>query len=151
MPNKVICLNSHGCHQLRTVCTATQLVACLLLAMQEPPTTECLTVRSLSQHPACSAMQDNLHFVENKEKDSVDMAAANFLEFLKEGRSVILQDAAILQDQYPGHRLFKLPCFRLAAEGCRPSPLQQAWAAYKAEVLAAHARSTADNLEVIST
>ena len=119
--------------------------------MQQHPNTKCLTVRSLSQHLACSAMQDNLHFVENKEKDSVDMAAANFLEFLKEGRSVILQDAAILQDQYPGHRLFKLPCFRLPAEGCQPSPLQQAWAAYKAEVLAAHARSTADNLEVIST
>ena len=79
------------------------------------------------------------------------MAAANFLEFLKEGRSVILQDAAILQDQYPGHRLFKLPYFRPAAEGGRPSRLQQAWAAYKAEVLAAHARSNSDNLELIST
>ena len=95
-------------------------------------------------------MQDNLHYVEIKEKDSVDLAAANFLEFLKEGRSVILQDAAILQDQYPNHRLFNLPCFRLVAEGRQASPLQKAWAAYKAEVLAAHARSIADNLEVTS-
>ena len=38
--------------------------------------------------------------------------------------------------------------------GCRglPSfPLQKAWAAYKAEVLVAHARSIADKLEVTST
>lgn len=96
-------------------------------------------------------MQDNLHYVETQDKDSVDMAAANFLEFLTEGRGVILQDAAILQDQYPNHRLFNLPCFRLVAEGRQASPLQQAWAAYKAEVLVAHARSIADNLEVIST
>ena len=105
---------------------------------------------SLCEHLACSVTQDNLHYVETKEKDSVDLAAANFLEFLKEGRSVILQDAAILQDQYPNHRLFNLPCFRLVAEGRQASPLQKAWAAYKAEVLAAHARSIADNLEVTS-
>ena len=99
------------------------------------------------KHHARAALQDNLHYVQTQDKDAVDKAAANFLEFLKEGRSVILQDAAILQD--PAHRIFKLPCFRLPAEGHPASPLQQAWTAYKAEVLAAHARTIADNLQVI--
>ena len=93
-------------------------------------------------------MQDNLHYVQEQDKDAVDMAAANYLEFLKEGRRVILEDASILQEQYPDHRIFKLPCFRLPAEGHPASPLRQAWAKYKAEVLDAHARSIADNLQV---
>lgn len=119
--------------------------------MHEHADNDYQSVGSLCEHLACSAMQDNLHHVVTQDKDSVDLAAANFLEFLKEGRNVILQDAAILQDQYPDHRVFNLPCFRLAAEGRQASPLQQAWAAYKAEVLAAHARSIADNLEVMNT
>lgn len=104
---------------------------------------------SLCEHLACFDMQDNLHFVETQDKDSVDMAAANFLEFLTRGRSVILQDAAILQDRYPNHRLFNLPCFRPATEGRQASLLRQA--AYKAETLVAQARSIADNLKVTST
>ena len=96
----------------------------------------------------CCAAQDNLHYVQQGEANSVDRAAANYLEFLKEGRSVILEDTGILQDQDPGHRIFKLPCFQLPIEGRPASPLQRIWAEYKAEVLAAHARSIGDNLQV---
>ena len=94
-------------------------------------------------------MQDNLHHVDSQDKDTVNMAAANFLESLAQGHSVILQDAAILQDRYPNHRLFNLPCFRPATEGRQASLLRQA--AYKAETLVAQARSIADNLKVTST
>ena len=93
-------------------------------------------------------MQENLEHQQQGNKDSIDLAAENYLEFLKEGRSVILQDTAILQDQYPEHRLFRLPCFRLPAHPTQASTLQNVWAEYKAEVLAAHARSIQENLQV---
>ena len=94
-------------------------------------------------------MQENLQRELQGNKDSIDLAAENYLEFLKEGRSVILQDAAILQDQYPEHRIFRLPCFRLPAHPTHSSTLQKVWAEYKAEVLAAHARSIQENLHVL--
>jgi hypothetical protein len=33
----------------------------------------------------------------------IALAGANYLEFLKEVRKAILEDAAILQDKYPKH------------------------------------------------
>ena len=51
-------------------------------------------------------MQHNKQTIRQGENDAVDLAAANYLEFLKEGRKAILEDAAILQDKYPKHRMF---------------------------------------------
>ena len=93
-------------------------------------------------------MQHNMHNANGGKKSEVDLAARNFLEFLAEGRQVILEDAALLQDEYPQHRLFNLPCFKMPADGSLGTPLQQKWAAFKAEVIAAHARSIDQNLEV---
>ena len=93
-------------------------------------------------------MQRNMHNANGGKKSEVDLAAQNFLEFLAEGRQVILEDAALLQDEYPRHRLFNLPCFKMPADGSLGTPLQQKWAAFKAEVIAAHARSVDQNLQV---
>lgn len=93
-------------------------------------------------------MQENLGHEQQGNKDSIDLAAENYLQFLKEGRSVILQDTAVLQDRYPEHRLCRLPCFRLPAHPTQASTLQKVWTEYKAEVLAAHARSIQENLQV---
>lgn len=78
----------------------------------------------------------------------MDLAAANYLEFLKEGRKAILEDAAILQDKYPKHRIFNLPCFKLPQDDSARTALQKKWAEYKAEVIAAHVRSVDENIEV---
>lgn len=93
-------------------------------------------------------MQRNIQSAGCGKKDKVDLAAQNFLEFLAEGRKVILEDVALLQDRYPRNRLFKLPYFKMPADGSPGSPLQQKWAAFKAEVIAAHARSIDENLQV---
>ncbi|DBA89310.1 TPA: hypothetical protein ACH3X2_004780 [Trebouxia sp. C0005] len=58
-------------------------------------------------------VEHNKHSIRQGKKDAVDLAAANYLEFLKEGRKAILEDAVILQDKYPKHRIFNLPCFKL--------------------------------------
>ena len=81
-------------------------------------------------------------------KTDGDQAAANYFEFLTRGRRILLEDTAILQDAYSEHRLFNLPCFKLPAEEHARTVLQQKWADYKAEVIAAHGRSLADNLQV---
>ena len=93
-------------------------------------------------------MQHNKHSIRQGERDAVDLAAANYLEFLKEGRKAILEDAAILQDKYPKHRIFNLPCFKLPQSDSARTALQKKWAEYKAEVIAAHARSVDENIEV---
>jgi len=93
-------------------------------------------------------VQHNKHSIRQGEKDAVDLAAANYLEFLKEGRKAILEDAAILQDKYPKHRIFNLPCFKLPQDDSARTALQKKWAEYKAEVIAAHARSVDENIEV---
>lgn len=82
------------------------------------------------------------------QKKRVDKAAVNYMTFLCEGRSVILEDTAILQDMYPTHRLFKLPCFQMPAAGHQGTELQQKWKAYKEAVLAAHGRTVDDHLTV---
>ena len=76
-------------------------------------------------------------------KTDGDQAAANYFEFLTRGRRILLEDTAILQDAYSEHRLFNLPCFKLPAEEHARTVLQQKWADYKAEVIAAHGRSLA--------
>ncbi|KAL0054133.1 hypothetical protein WJX82_004373 [Trebouxia sp. C0006] len=93
-------------------------------------------------------VEHNKHSIRQGEKDAVDLAAAHYLEFLKEGRKAILEDAAILQDKYPKHRIFNLPCFKLPQNDSARTALQQKWAEYKAEVIAAHARSVDENIEV---
>ncbi|KAL0023479.1 hypothetical protein WJX79_010262 [Trebouxia sp. C0005] len=93
-------------------------------------------------------VEHNQHSIRQGEKDAVDLAAANYLEFLKEGRKAILEDAAILQDEYPKHRIYNLPCFKLPQNDSARTALQKKWAEYKAEVIAAHARSVDENIEV---
>ena len=93
-------------------------------------------------------MQDNLVNCSQGNKAAIDMAAANYLGFLTEGRKVILEDAAILQDRYPEHRLFKMSCFRLPVDDRAMTPLQQKWVDYKAEVIAAHGRTIDENMQV---
>ncbi len=93
-------------------------------------------------------MQHNKHSIRQGKKDAMDLAAANYLEFLKKGRKAILEDAAILQDKYPKHRIFNLPCFKLPQNYSARTALQKKWAEYKAEVIAAHARSVDENIEV---
>lgn len=80
----------------------------------------------------------------------MDKAAVNYLTFLCEGRRVILEDTAVLQDIYPKHRLFKLPCFQMPAAGQQGTELQQKWKAYKEAVLAAHGRTVDDHLTVLN-
>ena len=94
------------------------------------------------------SLQRNQENDKHGQKSDVDLAAQNYLEFLAEGRRVILEDTALLQDSYPAHRLFNLPCFKLPSDGSSGTPLQQKWAAYKAEVTAAHSRSLDENLQV---
>ena len=96
-------------------------------------------------------LQANLKFNQSKDKDEkrkVDKAAVNYLNFLCEGRKVLLEDTAVLQDRYPKHRLFRLPCFQEPADGTEGTELQQKWKKYKDAVLAAHGRSVDDHLTV---
>jgi len=101
--------------------------------------------------PAC--LQANLKFNQSKdkgEKFKVDKAAVNYLNFLCKGRRGILEDTAVLQDKYPKHKLFNLPCFQEPTDGSEGTELQQKWKAYKGAVIAAHGRSIDDNLTVSS-
>lgn len=93
-------------------------------------------------------MQDNKGHISKGEKDDVDQAAANYLYFLQEGRKIILQDAAILQDTFPNHKLFKLPCFKSPPTGSQGTELQQKWAEFKLQVIAAHNRGLEESLQV---
>ena len=87
---------------------------------------------------------------DKNDKKKVDKAAVNYLTFLCEGRRVILEDTAILQDMYPKHRLFKLPCFQMPTAGQQGTELQQKWKAYKEAVLSAHGRTVDDHLTVLN-
>ena len=80
----------------------------------------------------------------------MDKAAANYLTVLAWGRRVLLMDTAILQSKFPKHKLFKLKCFQLPAEGCVGTELQQKWKQYRDDVVAAHNRTPAEHLEVCS-
>lgn len=96
-------------------------------------------------------LQANLKFNQSKDKDQkrrVDKAAVNYLNFLCQGRKVILEDTAVLQDRYPKHKLFKLPCFQEPADGTEGTELQQKWKRYKEAVLTAHGRTVEDHLAV---
>ena len=53
--------------------------------------------------------------------------ATNYLGLLTEGGKLVLEYAAILQDKYPEHRLFKMSCFRLPVDDRAMTPLQQKW------------------------
>ena len=85
-----------------------------------------------------------------KEEDDVDLAAVNYLHFLKEGRRIILQDAALLQDTFPKHRIFNMPCFKSPPAGSPGTELQQKWAEFKQQVIAAHNRTLEQSLQVRS-
>ena len=74
----------------------------------------------------------------------------NYLTVLAWGRSVLLMDTAILQSKFPKHKLFKLKCFQLPAEGRVGTELQQKWKQYRDDVVAAHNRTPAEHLEVCS-
>lgn len=78
----------------------------------------------------------------------MDKAAVNYLKFLSWGRKVILMDTAILQSQYPKHRLFKLKVFQLPGAGREGTELQQLWKKYRDEVVIAHGRTPAEHLRV---
>lgn len=77
------------------------------------------------------------------------MAATNYLHFLKEGRKIILQDAALLQDRFPQYKLFNMPCFKSPPPNSPGTDLQQKWADFKEQVQAAHNRSLEQSLQVI--
>ena len=84
-------------------------------------------------------LQANLKYNQSKDvkdkKKKVDKAAVNYMTFLCEGSRVILEDTAILQDLYPNHRLFKLPCFQTPPDGQQGTELQQKWKSYKDAVI----------------
>ena len=97
-------------------------------------------------------LQENLKWNLSKvmdDKKKVDKAAYNYLNLLCQGRRVILEDVAILQDAFPDNKLFKLPYFQDPDDSAEPpTELQRKWKLYKQEVLAAHARSIDDHLTV---
>lgn len=99
-----------------------------------------------------SPVQANLKWNLSKvlgDKKKVDKAAYNYLNFLCQGRRVILEDVAVLQDAFPGNKLFKLPFFQDPEDSeDPPTELQSKWKVYKQEVLAAHGRSIDDHLTV---
>ena len=74
-----------------------------------------------------------------KNKDS-DKAAAGFLNFLKEGRSVLLQDLAVMLNQLPDYPLWKEPFF--ARIFARPDFLS-----FQQQVLQHHHLGKADQVQ----